>query len=101
MAIWHISWPFGMLWQFGICYGNLVYVMAIWYMLWQFGIGMLWQFGICMLRLFSICVDYLVNCSRFGMFYQEKSGNPAWSSQPLGIIEIEIERKTRTSCEKK
>jgi hypothetical protein len=66
--------PFGNLVTFGICCGNLVYVVAIWYMLWQFGICcgnlvyvvaiwyMLWQFGIC-----------------FGSFgtSQEKSANPA------------------------
>jgi hypothetical protein len=43
-----------------ILYGHLVYFTDIWYIL--------WPFDICMLRLFDIFF-------RFGMFYQEKSGN--------------------------
>jgi hypothetical protein len=42
------------LWAFGIFYGHLVYFMVIWYILWALGIFF-----------------------RFGMLYQEKSGNPA------------------------
>jgi hypothetical protein len=39
-ANWYILQQFviGMLWPFGIFYGHLVYVMAIWYILWPFGI---------------------------------------------------------------
>jgi hypothetical protein len=32
MAIWYISWPFG------IVHGHLVYLMTIWYISWPFGI---------------------------------------------------------------
>jgi hypothetical protein len=56
MAIWYIVWLFGItcgtlvyLWLFGITCGTLVYFMVIWYM----------------------------NVPRFGMMYEEKSGNPA------------------------
>jgi hypothetical protein len=45
------------LWPFGLFYGYLVYFVAIWYILWLFDT----------LR----CI-----ISRFGMLYQEKSGNP-------------------------
>jgi hypothetical protein len=57
---WYILWPLGLfwyiLWPFGIFYGHLVYIFyghlvyfwSIWYIF-----------------------------SRFGMLYQEKSGNPA------------------------
>jgi hypothetical protein len=41
--------------------GHLVYFMAICNNLWPFG----------------IVSGHLVHFSRFGMFYQEKSGNPA------------------------
>jgi hypothetical protein len=40
----------------GIFYGHLVYYTSIWHILWPFG-----MFGIFF---------------RFGMLYQEKSGNP-------------------------
>jgi hypothetical protein len=43
----------------GHFYGNLVYVMVIWYILGPFG-----KFN-----------GHLVYFSRFGMLYQEKSGN--------------------------
>jgi hypothetical protein len=60
VAIWYI------LWQFGIFCGHLVHFVAIWYILWPFGI---------------FC-GHLVCFSRFGMFYQEKSGNPGSSHGP-------------------
>jgi hypothetical protein len=47
---------------------HLVYFTDIWYVFWPFGIPILWLFGI-----FS---GYLVYFLRFGMMYQEKSGNP-------------------------
>jgi hypothetical protein len=49
VAIWDISWLFGT-----FC-GHLVYFVAIWDISWLFGIFF----------------------PRFGMLYQEKSGNPA------------------------
>jgi hypothetical protein len=51
---WYILWPFG------VFYCHLVYFVAIWYIVWQFG----------------ICNGHLIYFSRFGMLYQEKSGNP-------------------------
>jgi hypothetical protein len=45
----------------GIFYGHLVYLMAIWYILWSF----------------VIFVGHFYIFSRFGMSYQERSGNPA------------------------
>jgi hypothetical protein len=54
MAIWNILLPFGI-----ICC-HLVYFVAIWYILLQFGI-------------FN---DSLACFPRFGVLYQEKSGNP-------------------------
>jgi hypothetical protein len=55
MAISNIVWPFG------IFYAHLAYFMGIWYILWAF------------------CILYgrLVYFSRFGMLYEDKSGNPA------------------------
>jgi hypothetical protein len=44
----------------GIFCGHLVYFVVIWYILWSFGI---------------FC-GHLVYFFRFGMLYQEKSGNP-------------------------
>jgi hypothetical protein len=44
----------------GIFYGHLVNFPAIWHIAWPFGI-------------FS---PFLVHFTRFGMLYQEKSGNP-------------------------
>jgi hypothetical protein len=44
----------------GIFYGPMVYFTATWYILWSFGI-------------FYGCSVYF---PRFGMLYQEKSGNP-------------------------
>jgi hypothetical protein len=84
VTIWCILWPLGkyILWPFGIFFGYLIYFMAIWYILWPFGIfcGHLvyfWLFGIfyghlVYFRLFT----YVVYFSRFGLLYQEKSGNP-------------------------
>jgi hypothetical protein len=43
----------------GLFCGHLIYFSAIWYTLWPFG----------------IFYGYLVNFSRFGMLYEEKSGN--------------------------
>jgi hypothetical protein len=44
----------------GICYGHLVHFTVICYILWTFG----------------IVRGNLVYFSRFGIMYQEKSGNP-------------------------
>jgi hypothetical protein len=40
MITWYTLWPFAtyISWQFGICFGSLVYILAVWYMFWQFGI---------------------------------------------------------------
>jgi hypothetical protein len=47
----------------------LVFYMTIWSILWLFiYIPSLWPFG--------LFYDYLVNFFRFGMSYQEESGNP-------------------------
>jgi hypothetical protein len=54
MAIWYILLPFA------IFYGHLVYLTAICYILWPLG----------------IFVVHLDKFSRFGILYQEKSGNP-------------------------
>jgi hypothetical protein len=51
----------------GIFYGHLEYLTAMWYISWPFG---------TFFRHFNIF-------SRFGMFYQEKSGNP---SSPSGVL---------------
>jgi hypothetical protein len=45
---------------FGPFCGQLAYFMVIWYILWSFGIS----------------YGHLVYFSLFGMFHQEKSGNP-------------------------
>jgi hypothetical protein len=47
--------------SFGVFYGHLEYFTVIWYILRPFG---------------KFC-DYLANFPQFGLFYQEKSGNPA------------------------
>jgi hypothetical protein len=74
MDIWSILRPIGIfyvhwvyfvvigyiLWSFGIFCGHLVYFVVIWYILWSFGI---------------FC-GHLVYFSHFGMFHQEKYGNP-------------------------
>jgi hypothetical protein len=60
VAIWSILQPFG------IFCGHLVYIFVIWY--------------IC-----GIFYGYLVYFSRFGILYQEKSGNPA-RAEPTEII---------------
>jgi hypothetical protein len=44
----------------GKLYGHLVYFTAIWYILWPLG----------------TFHGYLIHFFRFGMLYQEKSGNP-------------------------
>jgi hypothetical protein len=49
----------------GIFYDHLEYFTAVRYNLWQFGI---------------VC-SYLVHFSRFGILYQENSGNPAAQHQ--------------------
>jgi hypothetical protein len=46
--------------------------MALWYFLWLFGIFL--AFWYILWYIFGI---FLVYFSRFGMFYQEKFGNPA------------------------
>jgi hypothetical protein len=46
----------------GILDAHFVYFAPIWYILWPFG----------------IFHGYLAYVSRFGMLYQEKSGNPAY-----------------------
>jgi hypothetical protein len=48
----------------GIFYGPLVCLTAIWYILWSFG----------------IFYGHLVYFSRFGMLYEEKSGNTVLGS---------------------
>jgi hypothetical protein len=57
---WYILEGLGMD-NVGILFGRLEYMISIWCILWQF----------C-----AFC-GYFVYFSRFGMFYQEKSGNPA------------------------
>jgi hypothetical protein len=63
-ARWHIFKPKIPIWlNFGrSCNGRC------WSILWPFGIGILRPFG--------IFYGYLVYFPRFGMLYQEKSGNP-------------------------
>jgi hypothetical protein len=56
MAIWYIY-----------IYGYLVHFITIRYILWPSGIFCGYS---------GIFAGYLVYFSRFGMFYQEKSGNP-------------------------
>jgi hypothetical protein len=62
VAIWHILWPFG------IYYGHLAYLLAIWHMYLMAIWHILWPFG--------ISYGHLDHFTRFGMFDQEKSGNP-------------------------
>jgi hypothetical protein len=54
-ALWYMVCPFGIL------YSLLEYFKVIWYILWPF----------------VLFYGHLVNCPRFGMLYQEKTGNPA------------------------
>jgi hypothetical protein len=65
----HILWTFGILYDHLLYFTAIyvIYFMAIWYILWQFGIfdGYLVYF---------VKIWYIF--SRFGMLYQEKSGNP-------------------------
>jgi hypothetical protein len=51
----------------------LAHLIATWSILRPFGVHILWPF--------SIFHGYLVYFSRFGMLYQEKSGNPALHSR--------------------
>jgi hypothetical protein len=51
--------------EVGMFYGHLVYFTAIWYILWPFRICNLWY----------------VYFSYFGMFCQEKSGNPVLGNE--------------------
>jgi hypothetical protein len=94
VVIWYILWPFGIfcghplyfvviwyiLWPSGIFCGHLVYFEAIWYILWYFGIfyGILAYFKVFwyILWYFGIFYGIFVYFSRFGMLYQEQSGNP-------------------------
>jgi hypothetical protein len=55
----------------GICYGRLENFTAIGYILLPIGIGTLWSFGIYFLH--------------FGVFYLEKSGNPAPTSMYVHV----------------
>jgi hypothetical protein len=64
-SVWYIFWPFG------IFYSILVYFTATWYIF-------------C---LFGIFYPVLVYFPIFGMFYQEKSGNPA-AGQACFISEL-------------
>jgi hypothetical protein len=54
----------------------LEYFMAIWYILWPFGMS----------------YGYLVYFSRFGMLYQEKSGNPGLS--PVQCVNTVTEKQS-------
>jgi hypothetical protein len=51
----------------GIFYYHLAYFTSIWYILWQL----------------AIVYGYVVYFSRFGMLYQEKSGNPGSTTFPM------------------
>jgi hypothetical protein len=57
----------GILPPLGIFCGHLAYFVVIWYILWSFVI-------FCSHLLYFVNIWY--NVSRFGMLYQEKSGNP-------------------------
>jgi hypothetical protein len=66
----------------GIFFGHLVYFTAIWSILWPFWY-ISWQFGIFCAYIFGIFCGLLVYFMfnwyifpRFGLLYQEKSGNP-------------------------
>jgi hypothetical protein len=54
----------------GIFYDHLVYFTATGNILWPFG----------------IFYGHLVYCTRWGILYQEKSGNPVW--QPCFILGV-------------
>jgi hypothetical protein len=56
----------------GILYGHLVYFTPVWYIL----------------RPFGIFYGYL---TRFGMLYQEKSGNPGFNSVKLFAIQTIVQ----------
>jgi hypothetical protein len=51
------------LWPFGLFYGQMVYVLVIWYIFWLFGIFF-----------------------HFGMLYREESGNPATHQSLLAVL---------------
>jgi hypothetical protein len=58
MAVWFIFRPFAIiLGHFGIFWGHLLYFEIIWYIF-----------------------------PRFGMFYKEKSGNPAWTQSCFTLV---------------
>jgi hypothetical protein len=69
---WYILWPFG------IFYGHLEYFQALWNIFRPFGIlyGDLVIFGHCV-YVFSL---------RFGILYQENSGNPAFEGSRTGSL---------------
>jgi hypothetical protein len=67
---------------FGILYGHLIYFMAIWYIMWPFGL-------FCGHLVYCVANWYIlwllhVYFLRFGMLYQEKSGNPALLCKKTG-----------------
>jgi hypothetical protein len=73
--------------NFGGSSNGRSYFMAVWSILRPFGIGILWPFGLfyghlVYLRPLGIFCGHLVNVSRFGMLYQEKSGNPGQERMP-------------------
>jgi hypothetical protein len=81
MAIWYFYghlvflWPFGIFMAIWYFYGHLEYFTVILYILWPFGIfcGHLVHFVV----IWYILRSFWYIFPRFGMLYQEKSGNPA------------------------
>jgi hypothetical protein len=69
IAIWYIILSFGL-----FMYGLLVYLISIWYILFPFGI---FYFHLVYFIAIWYIFGHLVYLSRFGVFYHEKSGNPA------------------------
>jgi hypothetical protein len=55
-------------------YGYLVYYMVIWSIIWLF--GLLYGYLVNFVPIWCILYPFGIFISRFGILYQEKSGNP-------------------------
>jgi hypothetical protein len=88
----------------GIFYGHLVSFMDIWSILWTFGLHILWTFGLIyghlvyFMGIWSILLTYCIFCgnlvqfSRFGMMYQEESGNPGCPALSKKLVKLSVGR---------
>jgi hypothetical protein len=86
VGIYYNIWP--ILRPFCIFYDHLLYFVVI--------LNILWPFCIFYDRFLYFVVIWDI-CSRFGMLYQEKSGNPAMYSS-IPYTEDGIRQKTIPTC---